>query len=893
MTNHQGTAAIQDPGAFALAVFLRLHGVAGAHPDRFKSGASLRLKDILRRAREFGVVLHACTIDWKRLTNACLPAIAITRAGGFLVLGKMDSDGVVVVRPSSAQPKPELLSRADFEREWSGDILLRKAGAPESGGASSGLASRLSLLGASLSQRAGSAFAAVGARAQRLLERVSPEMSATPVVPVAVNENDEGSGVGALVLLLGFHGVGADPAQIRHRLGVAQVGVADMLRAAKTLGLKASACATTWERLPNTPLPAIAPLRDGRFLILGKVAEDRVLVQRPGADAPEMMSRADFEAIWDGRLVLMARRTSLVDPHRRFDITWFLGAIQKYRWLLGEVLLASFFLQMFALVSPVFFQVVVDKVLVHHSMSTLNVLIAGLVAVTLAEGLLGALRTYLFSHTTNRIDVELGARLFHHLLALPIAYFQSRRVGDSLTRVRELENIRQFLTSSALTLVVDLVFTFAFIAVMFYYSTTLTWIVIASLPLYVAISVGASPLFRRRLDEKFRRGAENQAFPVECVTGVETLKAMAVEPQMQRRWEEQLAGYVASSFRVLDLNNKASEAVQTINKLVTAAVLFFGAKLVIDGALTVGELVAFNMMSGRVSAPVLRLAQIWQEFHQARLSIERMGDILNTAPEPGFAPGRVAPPAIRGEVSFEHVTFRYRVDGPATLDDVSLTVRPGEVIGVVGSSGSGKSTLTKLLQRLYVPETGRVLVDGLDLAMIDIAWLRRQIGVVLQDSVLFNQSIRENIALADPATPIDRIIAAASFAGAHDFILELPEGYDTVVGERGGTLSGGQRQRIAIARALVTDPRILIFDEATSALDYESERAIQQNMKRIAAGRTVFVVAHRLSTVRQADRIITLDHGRIVEDGAHDQLIRLNGRYSKLHQMQGGAHDLG
>ena len=421
---------------------------------------------------------------------------------------------------------------------------------------------------------------------------------------------------------------------------------------------------------------------------------------------------------------------------------------------------------------------------------------------------------------------------------------------------------------------------------------SLTFVVLGSFPFYIGISAGAAPLFRRRLDEKFNRGAENQAFLVESVTGVETLKAMAVEPQMQRRWEEQLAGYVAASFRVLSLNNTASQAVQTINKLVTAATLYFGAKLVIGGEMTVGELVAFNMLAGRVSMPVLRLAQIWQDFHQARLSVDRLGDILNTMPEPSFNPGRAALPAIRGQVTFEHVSFRYRIDGPEVLHDVSFNVEPGQVVGIVGSSGSGKSTIAKLIQRLYVPESGRVLVDGVDLAMVDLAWLRRQTGVVLQENVLFNSSIRENIALADPAMPMERVIAAAELAGAHDFILELPEGYDTIVGERGSSLSGGQRQRVAIARALISDPRILILDEATSALDYESERAIQQNMKRIAAGRTVFVVAHRLSTVRQADRIITIERGRIVEDGNHDDLIRSNGRYAKLHYLQAGIHDV-
>jgi subfamily B ATP-binding cassette protein HlyB/CyaB len=427
---------------------------------------------------------------------------------------------------------------------------------------------------------------------------------------------------------------------------------------------------------------------------------------------------------------------------------------------------------------------------------------------------------------------------------------------------------------------------------MFYYSTTLTLIVMASFPFYIGISAGVAPLFRRRLDEKFNRGSENQAFLVESVTGVETLKAMAVEPQMQLRWEEQLAAYVGASFRVLSLNNTASQAVQMINKLVVAATLYFGARLVIGGDLTVGELVAFNMLAARVSMPVLRLAQIWQDFHQARLSIDRLGDILNTMPEPSFNPGRAALPPIRGRITFEHATFRYRIDGPEVLHDVSFSVEPGQVIGIVGSSGSGKSTIAKLIQRLYVPESGRVLVDGVDLAMVDLAWLRRQIGVVLQENVLFNRSIRENIALADPALPMERVIEAATLAGAHDFILELPEGYDTIVGERGSSLSGGQRQRVAIARALITDPRILIFDEATSALDYESERAIQQNMKRISDGRTVFVIAHRLSTVRHANRIVTIEHGRIVEDGSHDELIRSNGRYANLHYLQAGIHDI-
>jgi ATP-binding cassette, subfamily B, bacterial HlyB/CyaB len=520
------------------------------------------------------------------------------------------------------------------------------------------------------------------------------------------------SGLDCFVLLLRFHGIAADRGQLSHRLGGGPFEAPEMLRFAKDFGLKARAVSTTWARLTKTSLPAIAQRRDGSFLILGKVAEGAALIQDPDVGRPQEISRGELEAQWSGRLVLMTRRASLGSLNRTFDIGWFLQAMHKYRRLLGEVLVASFFLQLFALVSPLFFQVVIDKVLVHRGLTTLDVLVIGLVAVSLFESLLTALRTYVFSHTTNRIDVELGARLFRHLMALPIAYFEARPAGDSVARVRELENIRNFLTSSALTLVVDLFFTFVFLGVMAYYSIFLTGVVLASFPFYIAISAGATPVFRRRLDEKFNRGAENQSFLVEAVTGVETLKAMAVEPQMQRRWEEQLAGYVQASFRVLSLGNWASQSVQLVSKLVTAAVLFFGAKAVIEGELTVGQLVAFNMLAGRVAQPVLRLAQIWQDFHQARLSVARLGDILNTSPEPSFSPGRAALPAIRGAIVFEHVTFRYRLDGPEALHDVKFSVPAGQTVGIVGPSGSGKSTLAKLVQRLYLPESGRVLVDG-------------------------------------------------------------------------------------------------------------------------------------------------------------------------------------
>jgi ATP-binding cassette, subfamily B, bacterial HlyB/CyaB len=701
------------------------------------------------------------------------------------------------------------------------------------------------------------------------------------------------SGLACLLLVASFHGLAAEAEPLRHRFGEPgkPFGASEILRAALDLGLKARETPSTPERLAGTPLPAIACCRDGSFVVLAAVREDRVLVHDPAHRAPVVLPRDEFLARWQGRLILVARRAPAAEGEETFGFRWFLPALLRYRRLFGEVVVASFFVQLLALVTPLFFQVVVDKVLVHRGLTTLDVLAVGLLVVAVFEVALGGLRTFLFAHTTNRVDVLLGARVFRHLLALPLAYFRARRVGDSVARVRELEHVRQFITGTSLTLLIDLVFTTVFLGVLFLYSPPLAVLVVGSLPFFVALSLAVTPLLRRRIDERFRRGAENQAFLVESITGVETLKAMAVEPQMQRRWEEQLAGYVTASFRAATLGNLASQGAALIGKLTSVAILWAGATRVMDGELTVGQLVAFNMIAGQVTGPILRLAQVWQEFQQAGLSVRRLGDILNAPPEPARQPGRSSLPALRGGVRLDGASFRYAPDRPLVLDRLSFEIAPGEVVGIVGRSGSGKSTLAKLVQRLYVPESGRVLVDGVDLALVDPGWLRRRIGVVLQDSVLFSRSVRENIALADPGLPLERVVHAARLAGAHEFILQLPEGYDTVLSELGTSLSGGQRQRVAIARALVNDPRILILDEATSALDYESERVIQQNMRAICRDRTVIVIAHRLSTVRSCDRIIVLDAGRVAEQGSHEELLRQGGLYARLHALQSGVAD--
>jgi ATP-binding cassette, subfamily B, bacterial HlyB/CyaB len=694
-------------------------------------------------------------------------------------------------------------------------------------------------------------------------------------------------GAWSLALALHLLGVVADPARIQEEAGKSgALDVDDVLRAAARFPVKAKAVRSTIPRLCITPLPALAVLRSGGFAVIGKVTDEHVLMQGMNDGAPRLLDLTAFQAEWSGRIILLAKRATLSDTARRFNLGWFWSALDKYRHILIEVLLASFVIQLFGLATPMIFQTVIDKVLVHRGLSTLEVMVAGLALIAVFEAVLSGLRTYLFSHTSNRIDVELGGRVFRHLMRLPLAYFESRRVGDSVARVRELETIRQFITSSSVTLVLDLAFCAVFIGVMFVYSATLAFVVCAALPLYALLSVATTPAFRRRLDEKFRRGAENQAFLVESVTGVETIKAMAVEPQMQRRWEEQLASYVGASFAASQVGNWATQTAGLLNKGVGALTLFLGAGLVIDNKMTVGELVAFNMLASQVSGPVLRLVQVWQDFHQVRLSVERLGDILNTPVEPHGESAQASQPQLDGAIEFERVVFRYSVRTQPVLRDVSLKIPAGQVVGIVGPSGSGKSTIAKLAQRLYQPEAGRVLVDGVDTAVLDPSWLRRQIGVVLQENILFNRSVRENIALADPALPMEQVIAAAKLAGAHDFICRMPQGYDTAIGERGVSLSGGQRQRIAIARALVGDPRILIFDEATSALDYESESIIQSNMRDIVKGRTVLIIAHRLSTVRSADRILTIENGAIAEDGTHEQLIAGGGRYAVLHRIQ-------
>jgi subfamily B ATP-binding cassette protein HlyB/CyaB len=691
-----------------------------------------------------------------------------------------------------------------------------------------------------------------------------------------------------LVAIAKMFGIPADEAQLRRAYVVSSVGMdtITMQRAAKELGLKSRLVKIKPKKIMDMPLPAVAILKNGNYIVIVRLDNEKVRIIDPYRPQPFILPLESFKNAWLGQLVLITRRGALQEKDRKFNLSWFVPVVWRYKGFLGQVLFISLILQLFGLVTPLFTQVIIDKVLVHHSMNTLDILIIGMGIVTVFQVFITGMRSYLFTHTTNKIDVALSTKLFRHISALPIKYFEKWQVGDVVARVRELENVRQFITSSGLTAVLDTIFAVVYMIAMFMYSSTLSIMVLLILPLYILLNVIVTPIYRKRLNDKFTVGTENQAFLIEAVTGIQTVKSLAVESYLVQKWEEMLARYIKASFATANLSNIAGNIGSFIQQIFVLVILWLGSHQVMQDKLSVGELVAFQMMAGQVVAPILRLVTMWQNFQQAMVSVDRLGDILNEKGEPAFNANRTTLPAISGEIVFDRVNFRYRPDAAEVLYQLSVHIKPGTSVGIVGRSGSGKSTLTKMIQRLYVPESGRVLIDGVDLAQVEPAWLRRQIGVVLQENFLFNGTIRDNIAATCLDAPLENIIEVAKISGSHEFIEEMPEGYNTMVGERGTALSGGQRQRIAIARALLANPRILIFDEATSALDYESERIIMDNLDGISAGRTMIMIAHRLSTVRRCNHIIVLERGRVVEQGLHGELLAQKGVYYGLHRQQ-------
>ncbi|WP_281560654.1 type I secretion system permease/ATPase [Thalassomonas sp. RHCl1] len=687
----------------------------------------------------------------------------------------------------------------------------------------------------------------------------------------------------ALVYAAQSFEIKAEAAQLAHRLGSERLGEFDLSRCAKWIGLRARSEFCDLARLERLPLPALIKTRHGWQTLL-EINGDEVRLYAPDIKDECIVSMATLNDIWQWQVLLLAQPRQ-AERQRKFGLTWFIPSITKHAAQFKGVIIVSLLLQLIPLVSPLLFENVIDKVLVSRSLSSLQVLGIAMLALAITEPLFAFIRSWLFTNLASKVNSELSSRLFEHLVALPLSYFQQRQSGEIIARVREMGQIRQFLTGSALTMILDLAFIGLFIAVMFAYSATLTYLVLGSLVVYFLFWLAVGPILRAKVTKEYELGAENTAFLTEAVTGVETIKTTATEGRFQQQWQRQLADYVRALFGARVVGIFAGQGIGLVQKITSALLLWWGVTLVMEGELTPGALVAFNMLSGHVTQPILRLAQLWQDFQHTLISLRRIGDILDHDTESG-SQGMASIPTLQGSVSFQGVRFRYSADGQEALQNLNLDIKPGEFIGITGPSGSGKSTLTRLLQRLYVPQHGQVLVDGIDLAIADPVALRRNMSVVLQESRLYNGTISENIKICVPEATDEQIIEAATLCGAHNFIAELPQGYQTQVGERGARLSGGQRQRIALARALLTNPGILLLDEATSALDYESEAAVMSNMQAITKGRTVISIAHRLNTLRHADRILVMDKGQIIEQGSHEALLAQQGLYAKLWQQE-------
>ena len=588
----------------------------------------------------------------------------------------------------------------------------------------------------------------------------------------------------------------------------------------------------------------------------------------------------------EGIEMLLLERSSST-PEQRFGFSWFWPALRRYRGLLLQVLVASFVVQLFGLANPLLIQVIIDKVISQRSLDTLQVLGVALVVVTLMEGVIGSLRTFLFSETTNRIDLRLGSEVIDHLLRLPLSYFDRRPVGELGTRIAEMEKIRNFLTGQALTTILDAAFSVIYIVVMVVYSWLLTLIALSVLPIQVGLTLLGAPLFRRQYRDAANQNARTQSHLVEVLSGIQTVKAQNVEMISRWKWQDFYSKYIARTFEKTITGTALTETSQVLQKLSQLLVLWIGASLVLKGEMSLGQLIAFRIISGYVTQPMLRLSGIWQNIQELKVSFERLADVVDTPEESNEDDKQKIPlPPLDGRVVFENVSFTFPGTSSPVLQNINLDIAPGTFVGIVGQSGSGKSTLTKLLSRLYAPTQGRVLIDGSDIDKVELYSLRRQIGIVPQEPLLFSGSVAENIALTDPDSTSDSIVAAASLACAHEFIMDLSSGYSTNVGERGAGLSGGQRQRIALARTLLSRPKMLVLDEATSALDYDTERRVCNNLLENLEHCTVFFITHRLSTIRRADLIVMMHQGAVVEIGTHDQLIERKGRYFALYRQQ-------
>ena len=705
------------------------------------------------------------------------------------------------------------------------------------------------------------------------------------------------SALGSIAAALSQHGTTVRADELHRRfpeLSDSAFQWEDAVRVLKAYKYRCALHCMTFEELREIKPPAVIRFKNGAYVMLGVNSDEVVFFLDPEEDHAIAMPASDFRKAWTGEVLAIAPKLTWKAIRRQYNLDWFYDVILHYKRSFGEVMAASFFLQAMGIMMPLFTQVIIDKVIGNGGLSTLTVLGISMIVLLFVESVLMFLRTYILNFTTTKLDAVLGTRLFRHLISLPVPYYEHRRVGDTLLRVNMLNGIREFLTGTTLTTILDALFSVVFLALMLYYSVKLTLIALVIIPLFIVQTVFIMPIYQKKMKEAFSALSAQRSFLVEAVTGMATVKALAIEPQFIRRWETTLARFVGKNFHMQNLSlviNSTNGIIQTISTLV---ILWFGGYMVMENRFTLGQLIAFQMLAAQATGPIVRIFTMWPNIQQTAFALNAVGDILHARMEPVLLPPQHQRQVMQGAIELTDVTFRYRLDLPPALKHITLSIRQGEKIGIVGRSGSGKSTLASLIEKIYFPDAGSIKIDGVDLRETDYPWLRQQMGVVMQDNYLFDGSIRDNIAAGRPAASMGEVMRAAQLAGAHECILELDEGYDTRVGERGAGLSGGQRQRIAIARALLTNPRILIFDEATSALDYESEREVMKNIEAIGGDRTMLLIAHRLSTVAHCDRIVVIDHGEILEQGTPAELLAKGALYAKLYTQQnpGGAAPL-
>lgn len=707
--------------------------------------------------------------------------------------------------------------------------------------------------------------------------------------PALLQVSETDCGAACLAIILRTYGKHVSINRLRDLANVTRDGASlySLARAAETLGFHARGVRGSDDQLAHVELPAIAHWERFHYIVLHAVRRDHVIVADP-AIGLRRLSRDAFAKGWTGYLLLLTPTPKLDEVAESKTTLGRYGALLRpHRRVAADILLASLLIQLFGLASPVFTQVIVDRVLVHQSVSTLNLLLGALFLVALFQTGTVALRYYLVLHTARRIQLQMTVAFYQHTLSLPLRFFEERRIGDMLKRFHENARFRDLLTGRALNVILDVVTIAAYGGLMLFYSAELSLVAAALLPAYALVAYVLTPVLRRQQREMYEKAAEAESQLVESVMGVATVKATAAEQGLRWRWQNLMVKALNLQMGNAQTHLAGLAVVNLLQTLGTLVLVWYGAHLVLDNQLSVGQLVAFNVLAVTATRPVLNLMDAWNQFQEFAVGLERLNDVFDAAPEEDPARSSLRPlPPVQGHIRFENVTFRYPARDKNVLQNITLDIRPGQTVALVGRSGAGKTTFASLLLRLHEPTSGRITIDGHDLRDVTLHSLRSQIGVVLQDNFLFSGTIRQNIALGEDDAPLDTVVGAAMLAGAHDFVRELPLAYETKVGEYGQSLSGGQKQRVAIARALFKNPRILVLDEATSALDTESERAIQRHFETVLRDRTTLVIAHRLSTVRDADLIVVLDQGNIVETGTHQTLMAQRGLYFYLHSQQ-------